>query len=455
RGAIDFWGPWQRVETGYLGVVPLLLILFAFTRKNLRPVLFLATLGLIGLLIAFGKFTPIYSLFHALPILNGLRVPARFILVTDFSIAALAALGLQNLLNAEWGRRDVITRSAGLIVIGIVSLWVAYQSVGNSEHLGSLLSASIFFAAVALNAGFLIVLRMKLRITNFKLVTILIALMAFELIFLGSTIEIDANDPVAGFVHPQVVEFLHSDPNPYRIDTSSAVWQPDAALLNGLDDIGGIFNPLGLANYETYRGGMGNRGSALYNFLGVKYVLAPKDHPPGDASFVPVFNTDPWIDVFLNTRALPRAQLIDRATVVSSGEEAWSAIHQANFDPSKEVVIQGGESRSSAGGQASNRSIAFGSISNERIELNVQLDSATYLVLSDVYYPGWIASIDDRATEIYPANFSFQAIEVSSGSHHIVLQFDPVSWKVGLSISLLTALVLVFWLPVRWKLLHQ
>ncbi|HZY44500.1 MAG TPA: hypothetical protein VFF70_07105, partial [Anaerolineae bacterium] len=48
RGAIDFWGPWLRVETGYLGVIPLVLMLFAFTRKNLRQVLFLASLGLVG-----------------------------------------------------------------------------------------------------------------------------------------------------------------------------------------------------------------------------------------------------------------------------------------------------------------------------------------------------------------------------------------------------------------------
>ena len=170
----------------------------------------------------------------------------------------------------------------------------------------------------------------------------MIGLLSLELILLGSGVEIDRNDPTLGYQHQAVVDFLKSDGGVFRIENASNAWQPDAALMHGLNDIGGIFNPLGLASYETYRGGMGNRGSPLYNFLGTKYVLANKDQPPGDASFVPVFNGDPQIDVYLNTNALPRAQLIDRAVIVRSGEEAWQAIHAAEFDPGSEVVIENG-----------------------------------------------------------------------------------------------------------------
>jgi hypothetical protein len=478
RGPIDFWGPWQRVETGYLGVVPLLLMLFAFSRnkprhserseESLRQSVetlrfaqgdtqkwFFVALGLLGLLIALGKFTPIYSIFHALPILNGLRVPARLILLTDFSIAALAAIGFERLWTAEYGVRSVLRRGGALSAIGAGVLWIAYRSVGDFEHASNLVLALISFAIISVVATLLSIWRSKSAISHPPSAILLIALLSVELIAFGSTIEIEANDPIANFNHPKVIEFLRSDPNPFRIDNTSSEWQPDAALLNGLADIGGIFNPLGLANYETYRGGMGNRGSALYNFLGVKYVLAPKGLPPGDASFVPVFNADPSIDVYLNTRALPRVQLLDRSIVVASGEEAWQAIHQPEFDPSKEVVIQGGVNRSGAVGQSSNQSISIGLLSNDRIEIDIQSESAAYLVLSNVYYPGWSASIDDRPTEIYPANFAFQAIEVPAGSQHVVLQFDPASWKIGLAISGLTLSVLLFGIAFRLKMLQR
>jgi hypothetical protein len=170
---------------------------------------------------------------------------------------------------------------------------------------------------------------------------------------------------------------------PFRFENASKAWQPDAALRQRLSDIGGIFNPLGLASYETYRGGMGDRGSPLYNFLGAKYVLANKDQSPGDASFVPVFNGDPQIDVYLNTNALPRAQLIERSQSVSSGEEAWQAIHAPEFKPSGEVVVEGGPALDPRVQVDGERNLAFTHYSNERVELSA-LTPHRLLVLSDV-----------------------------------------------------------------------
>jgi len=220
-------------------------------------------------------------------------------------------------------------------------------------------------------------------------------------------------------------------------------------LMHGLNDIGGIFNPLGLANYETYRGGMGNRGSPLYNLLGVKYVLANKNEPPGDASFVPVFDADPQIDVYLNTQAMPRAQLIDRVQIVQSGEAAWQAIHAADFDPSATVVIEDGRGISNGEDLSRQRSLSFVSLMNDRVELIAQTSAPAYLVLSDVYYPGWTATIDDQPTDVYPADFAFQAVLVPAGSHRVRFQFEPLAWRWGLLLSGITGAGLLVWLGLR------
>jgi hypothetical protein len=57
---------------------------------------------------ALGKYTPIYSLVHSLPVLGGLRVPARFILLANFSLAALAAIGLQRFMTESFSLRRVL-----------------------------------------------------------------------------------------------------------------------------------------------------------------------------------------------------------------------------------------------------------------------------------------------------------------------------------------------------------
>jgi hypothetical protein len=279
-----------------------------------------------------------------------------------------------------------------------------------------------------------------------RVALILIGVAALELIAMGSTVEIDRNDPTLGYQHQAVIDFLRADQNVFRIENASDAWQPDAALMHGLDDIGGIFNPLGLANYETYRGGMGNRGSPLYNFLGAKYVLANKNEPPGDAAFVPVFNPDPRIDVYLNTKALPRVMLIDDAQIVRSGEEAWQAIHAPEFDPSKSVVIETTDDLAvaSTGGD---KTLAFAVMKDNRVELAVTTSAPTLLVLSDVYYPGWSATVDDQPTPIYPANFAFRAVRIPAGSHRVMFQFEPLSWNLGLLISLVTVVSLIgLWL---------
>jgi hypothetical protein len=450
RGAVEFWGPWERVETMYVGVVPLLLAGLAFRRKWRDVAWFFLALGVLGLLIALGQYTPIYSLVHSLPVLGGFRVPARFILLTNFSLAALAAIGLQRFMTESFSIRRVLGWGGMVMIGGTVALVVAYQSTGANDRGSNLTSAFsfMFFAGVTL---LILVAAIKSKIQNQKSAILLIGLLSLELILLGSGIEIDRNDPTLGYQHQAVVDFLKVDGGVFRIENASKAWQPDAALVHRLNDIGGIFNPLGLASYETYRGGMGDRGSPLYNFLGTKYVLANKDQPPGDASFVPVFNGDPQIDVYLNTKALPRAQLIDRVIGVSSGEEAWQAIHAPDFDPAKEAVIEGAEDRSGGEGQSADRALAFASLSNGRVELIARTESLAYLVLSDVYYPGWTATIDDQPTTLYPANFAFRAVLVPPGEHRVVFTFEPVIWRVGVMISVSTILALVMYGVWRWR----
>jgi hypothetical protein len=456
RGAAEFWGPWERVETMYVGVVPLLLAGLAFRRKWRDAAWFFLVLGVLGLIIALGKFTPFYALVHSLPVLGGLRVPARFILLTNFSLAALAAIGLQRFMTESFSIKRVLGWGGTVMIGGSLALVLAYQSTGAMDR-GNNLASSFSFLLIATIALGIMALRLKstspqgrFAVSTQQSALLLIGLLSLELVLLGSGVEVDRNDPTLGYPHQAVVDFLKSDGGVFRIENASNAWQPDAALMHGLDDIGGIFNPLGLANYETYRGGMGNRGSPLYNFLGTKYVLANKDQPPGDASFVPVFNGDPQIDVYLNTNALPRAQLIDRAMIVRSGEEAWQAIHAVEFDPSKEVVIENGVELSGAENQSAGRALAFAAIKNERVELIARTEAPVYLVMSDVFYPGWTATIDGQPTTLYPANFAFRAVLVPPGEHRVAFTFEPTMWRTGLIISALTVIGLFVCGVIVW-----
>jgi len=90
RGPADFWGPWDRVEVGYVGVLPLVFAGLAPFKSRRGAPLFLGLLGGLSLLTALGSNAPVHRLLYTVvPGFAGMRVPARFILLTDFSLAAL------------------------------------------------------------------------------------------------------------------------------------------------------------------------------------------------------------------------------------------------------------------------------------------------------------------------------------------------------------------------------
>jgi hypothetical protein len=103
-----FWGTKNYVEAGaYVGILPLLLIAIAIistiraqvTGHRAHITLF-TSLALISLLFTFG--TPLYAiLFFGVPGFNQLHTPFRWIFPYTLSIAVLAGIGAEELVNAK------------------------------------------------------------------------------------------------------------------------------------------------------------------------------------------------------------------------------------------------------------------------------------------------------------------------------------------------------------------
>ena len=72
------------------------------------------------------------------------------------------------------------------------------------------------------------------------------------------------------------------------------------------------------------------------------------------------------------------------------------------------------------------------------ILIDVNTPTTGVLVLSEVYYPGWRAWVDDRPVDVLRADFLFRAMELPAGAHRIRLLYDPDSLKIGVGLFALT-----------------
>ncbi len=473
RGPQNAWGPWARVEVGYIGVLPLLLAALALVLRRDALTRFLGVSAFVGLALAMGGYAILHGwLYQFAPGFGQLRAPARFILLFDFAIATLAALGFECLWRAlprahtlvfqriaraaPWAYLFIAV-STGLTALAILILGqgqdpILFQRIANAAN-----ALAFFILLLGLSTA-LIVARATRFFRARAWAVAALALIGFDLFSLGAYVDISTDDPMRAYAHPDALAFLKSDASFYRVDPLGtgvdSIWQPDTAILYNLFDISGD-NPLVLADYDRYWQALGSRSTARYDLLNAKYLIGRKNIPLDRAKFRVAYDGDPALNVYENTRALPRAFIVGAARGVDDHAQAWNAVHAQDFEPTRTVVVEKsvtGEPSTALGEQSAVKIVGYGP--NE-ILLETRAASAGYLVLSEVYYPGWQAWVDERAVPVLRANYLFRAIELPAGAQRVRFLYDPPSFKWGLALFALTFGALGLWKMRRRLLCNQ
>ncbi|MDD5528426.1 MAG: YfhO family protein [bacterium] len=100
----NYWGGnYFKLDTQYLGILPLMLALFAmvFMIKN-SYVKFFTGLAVVAVIFALGGHTPLYHIPYAiLPGIKKFRGPAMSFYLVAFSFSILASIGIQNLIETQ------------------------------------------------------------------------------------------------------------------------------------------------------------------------------------------------------------------------------------------------------------------------------------------------------------------------------------------------------------------
>ncbi len=165
------------------------------------------------------------------------------------------------------------------------------------------------------------------------------------------------------------------------------------------------------------------------NMLNTKYIIFPT------ASGQPIAVANPW--------AAGAAWFVGDMRYVSSDKDEMLALRQT--DTRNAAVAN--EAYKAALGTATPSDttgvVKLVKYQPNELHYDVRSDKGGIILFSEVYYPGWTATIDGQATDISRADYLLRALRVTPGHHTIVFTYKPESVKTTELIAIVALLVLM------------
>jgi hypothetical protein len=149
--------------------------------------------------------------------------------------------------------------------------------------------------------------------------------------------------------------------------------------------------------------------------------------------------------VFENLSAMPRVWLAPEVIVVGA-DEARRAIQLSKltngrrFDPKQMALVE--EPLEMDVGKTAAASAELVSLTDNAMAVRTASTTPVFLVTSDVYYPGWHATIDDQPAKLYRADYAFRGVAVPAGQHLVKFKYRPSRFYLGAGVSLTSLLIL-------------
>ncbi len=449
----------------YVGILPMVLIGLALAvGRPRRDVIFWAATGLVAMLLAFGGNTFLYPIFYlAAPGFDAVRDQERAFLVYAFSAAILSGYGALALVSPlDRARRATLGRTTrGLRILFGVGLaltalffygWLTSQQ---RDLFGGVLRHHVFGLVLLAGSLILLALRPARALRRPWGMALLAGWIAFNLFSVNWRFNLEQPGAAGPFAPTPLTDYLRTQAaassEPIRIASAGLLpGGPGAATVYGLQDIAGN-TPLHLAAVEAFDAGVPEW--RRWQLLDVRYVLSGRDlDGPGLTRVFPAGDSVPQdqVRVYAMGDPFPRAWVVHAVEVIPDERAALARLGADDFDLRRAAVVAEPLSLplSDPAAASTARVTAFGA-NDMAVEVNAAADGL--LVLSEVYYPGWQASVDGAPATLVRVDGLLRGIPVPQGQHTVRMWYAPGSVWVGLVISgvalviCVGGLVVAFW----------
>jgi hypothetical protein len=490
-----YWNYQNWLKTIYMGGLPFILAAFCL-RKWDRRVQGLLLVFVIALGLAMGKNTLFHPfLYEYLPFFNKLRFPVKFIFLAVLIVSVAAGLGYDTLKkekrnpeSPKWARYILSLGFFFMILFGLFNFFndalvTYFKAVGwdhpkYNEIKVNLFNIKRFLAFTSLYCLGLF-LYSKPKFNKPYVIGAIISLFILDLFFANFNFYQKENFNKV-MQMGENAKFIKSDPGLFRIFVTPKSKKGKIAVsgaMEGLDIrkekfLTGLLGNIRILDVEGI--GVTQQGrkkkmmgliltapkfdsTNLLNLMNVKYIVSV--HPMTSTNFEWVHSYEPipkdpeqrkrledipLFKIYKNKKVLPHAFLVPQCKVINNDQQYKDILQSKKFNPERILLLDAEPKDFPCDGkEVSGKTgpVIINSYKSNTIELSVHSKQRQFLFMSDSYYPGWKVYINDKPAEILRANYLFRAVVVEPGKSRVRFEYDPLSFKLGLAISLLTILL--------------
>ena len=170
-----------------------------------------------------------------------------------------------------------------------------------------------------------------------------------------------------------------------------------------------------------------------------------------------VYN-DGMLSILENRYAKKRAYFPRSVKVVDNEPDALRGVFDLPSIRGDQTIIEGDpaagvsvESGSLSYRKDPDQTVEIVDYSSNRVGLRAKLTSDAWIILTDSFYPGWKAWVDDEPTKVYRADCVYQGVFLSAGRHTVRFRCVPNYLREGALISLAGMMLLAVSLFVWWR----
>ena len=388
----------------------------------------------------------------ALPLFD-IALNERLVFLGAFSIAGLAALGVEKILEGSADRtfRVLLVAAASFLVMGYL--------VTEGRVLALQMPLDYLHAQFLLQFVPLCVALLWWAVKSPRSVrlggAILLGLVLIQRSSEGSWLYPVAPDK-AFYPRLSLLDGIRRD-QPFRTTSVGFTFLPNISALYELEDVRGYeamtFKPL----FETFPlwcvpqpvwfNRIDDPAKPFLSFLNVKYFLIP-----GTSSIPtgwPMIREELGLRLVENPHVLARAFVPDEFQVEPDGQKQLQVLADIQSFAHRGVVENLSGMPLAVWIPNGKATVETRSYSAQKFSARVIAQAPSLIATSFTAWPGWRLRIDGSRAPLIQYNHAFLAFVTPAGRHDVELRYMPAGFILGAGLSAATLLIVLAWLAIR------